>query len=183
MNFEEVTASIYPWIKKIENDGASSDTGYVVDAPTKPFLADLVIFFVADMGDRFEILLRDHLPESMTVDELYRIALQNLNNNIEFKLTPTNFGGYGILAGGDHEAGALCLDYLWEFCAEKVGENLIVSVPAKDMVLMVGVSQTEALAAMKKSSVNIFANGERTLSSHLFFYDMDAKKFSVFADD
>ena len=180
MNFEEVKANIYPWIKKIENDGASSDMEYVIDTPTKPFLADLVIFFVADMGNRFEILQQAHIPEDMTVDDLYALATQNLINNIEFKLTPTNFGGYGILAGGNHEAGALCLDYLWEICAGKIGENLIVSVPAKDMLLMVGASQTMEFAAMKSLSANILADRERTLSSHLFLYDMETKKFSVF---
>ena len=181
MNFEEIRTQIYPWIKKAEPDDAE-DTGTVIkmDLPEKRFLADLIILFVADKGDRFEVLQRSHLPEGMTVDELYAIAVQNLADNVSFQLTPTSFDGYGIVAGGDHEAGALCLDFLWEFCANHIGESLIVAVPAKDMVLMVGQSQTEALAQMKQLSAQIIAGGERTLTEHLFLYDAVQKKFSVY---
>ena len=108
------------------------------------------------------------------------MAIKNLENNIEFQLTPTDFGGYGILAGGDHEAGALCLDNLWEFCASQIGENLIVAVPAKDMVLMVGQSKTEALVKMKELSLNILQNGERTLTKHLLLYKAKDKTFTIY---
>ena len=193
MIFSEIKAQIYPWIKlslqdEPENEGVIHQQGepgnkgvtYRIDLPKKPFLADLLIFFAVDMGDRFELLQTSHLPEDMTVDELYALAVNNLSEKVEYKLTSTNFGGYGLLAGGDHEAGALCLDYLWHFCAERIGESLIIAVPAKDMVLMVGQSQTEALAQMKQVSADILQTGDRTLTTHLFRYDAEKGEFSVF---
>ena len=183
MNFSEIKTRIYPWIKlsmRDENNSSNSQQEWQIDMPMKPFLADLLIFFATDAGDRFELLQTSHMPEGMTVDELYALAVKNLSDNVEFQMTPTNFGGYGIIAGGDHEAGSLCFDYLWEFCAEKIGENLIVAVPAKDMVLMVGQSQTEALEQMKQVVSNILQSGNRTLTAHLFLYDVEKKAFSVY---
>ena len=172
---------IYPWIKLAEQGADSGPRKeYVLDMPTKPFLADLMIFFVLDEADHFKILQTDHMPEGMTLDILYSIAVHNLSRDVEFRLVPTNFGGYGILAGGDHEAGALCLDALWEDCADNIGESLIVAVPAKDVVFMVGRSQTEALEKMKQAAADILRNGNRTLTSHLFLYDAEKKEFSLF---
>lgn len=127
------------------------------------------------MGDSFEVLQNEQLLHSMTVDELYELSVNNLANNIQFKLAPATFGGYGILAGGDHEAGCLCLDYLWEHCANVIGENLIISVPCKDKVLMVGQSQTVELEKMKALFLDIISNGDRTLSKQLLFYDVQEK--------
>jgi len=181
MNFEEMETRIYPWIKKSEQ-GSLEDASQeiAVGMPIKDFLADLHIFFVADVGDHFKFLQWKDMPEGMTVDALYGIAVKNLADNIEFQLTPTNLGYYGILAGGDHEAGALCLEFLWEFCANHVGENLIVAVPAKDIVMFVGTSQAEALEEMKRMSAEILAGGNRVLTGHLFFYDREKKEFSVY---
>jgi uncharacterized protein YtpQ (UPF0354 family) len=181
MNFEEMKTQIYPWIKKSEQDSPEEASKVIkVDMPMRAFLADLLILFVADMGDHFEVLQWNQLPEGMTFDELYGIAVQNLTDNIDFKLSPANFGGFGLLAGGDHEAGALCLDFLWEFSANHIGENLIIAVPAKDMVLMVGESQTETLERMKQLSTEIIEGGDRTLTETLFFYDKDKKRLSIY---
>ena len=181
MDFEQKKTQIYPWIKKAEQGGEGDAAAeFKLDLPMKPFLADLRIFFAADVGDRFEILQKSDVPEGMTVDELFDIARQNLNENVNFQLMPTNFGGFGVIAGGDHEAGSLCLDFLWEFCVNHVGESLIVAVPAKDMVLMVGQSQTEALEQMKQVSADILAGGDHTLTQHLFLFDAETKTFSVY---
>ena len=181
MNFEELKTQIYPWIKKSEQGGAGDAAGELrLDLLMKPFLADLCILFAADTGNCFELLQRSDLPDGMTTDELFDIALKNLADNVDFQLMPTNFGGHGIIAGGDHEAGALCLSFLWEFCVNHIGESLIVAVPAKDMVLMVGKSQTEALERMKQVSADIIAGGERTLTRHLFLFDAETKTFSLY---
>ncbi|MDR1409479.1 MAG: DUF1444 family protein [Oscillospiraceae bacterium] len=181
MNLDEMKLKIYPWIKvTLGNapDGQSKE--YHADLLMKPFLADLVIMFAVDMGNRFELLQQSHLPEGMTLDALYDIAVQNLADNVKFELTPTSYGGYGILADGDHEAGALCLSYIWEFCADKIGEDVVVAVPSKDMVLMVGESQPEELAQMKALASKIIEGGERMLTRNLFLYSKSEKRFSVY---
>lgn len=181
MVFDEVKDKIYPWIKKSLNDNDThSNNAVLIDIPEKSLLADLFIIFVADMGEKFEVLQNEHLPNGMTIDELFELSVNNLSNNIEFKLSSTNFGGYGILAGGDHEAGCLCLDYLWEQCANKIGENLIISVPSKDMVLMVGQSQTEELEKMKAISFDIIKSGDKILSEQLLFYDKQEKRLMIY---
>lgn len=181
MNFDEIKDKIYPWIKKMINSESNDNQKEItVDIPEKSFLADLFIIFVVDSGDCFNVLQRSQMPEKMSEEELYELAVNNLANNIRFTLQPTNYGGYGIIADGNHEAGALCLNYLWEFCAEQIGENLIIAVPSKDMVLMVGQSQIEELNKMKILSSDIVRSGNKTLTEHLFLYSVEQRKFTVY---
>jgi len=181
MEWEDIKDKVYPWVKTIFTEGGAEGGKEIeVDLPMIKFLGDLGIFFVHDKGDSFEFVQRAALPAGMTEEELYEISCQNLARDIDFELTPTNYGGYGILAGGDHEAGSLCLGFIWDYCAESIGEDLIVAVPAKDMVLMVGRSQTAELEEMKKLSSHILANGERTLTGQLLLYEKEARKFSLY---
>lgn len=181
MDLTRIKNQIYPWVKrKINDDDVDNQNEITVDIPTRKLLADLVIIYVVDLGDRFEVLQQEQIPDQMSEQELYELAVNNLSNNVKFTLQTTNYGGYGLLAGGNHEAGAICLDYLWEFCSNKIGEDIIVSIPSKDMVLMVGASQKKQLIAMKNLSLKIIEGGDRTLTKHLFLYNKYLKQFSVY---
>jgi hypothetical protein len=80
------------------------------DSPIfKNWLGDLDIFYVADAGNNFQILLERDLPKDISKGELHHLGVDNLNRDIEFKLQKTNFGEHRLVAGGDHEAGSICL--------------------------------------------------------------------------
>jgi uncharacterized protein YtpQ (UPF0354 family) len=180
-SFKKIENKIYPYLKA-DMSGKDSDDANVMefDCPSRPLVADLMVLFAIDCGDYLEILQREQVPADMSDDELYLLALNNLNNNIEFKFLPTNYGAYGIIAGGNFEASSLCLEHIWEYCAEKIGENLIVAVPNRDVVIMVGESQVEELAKMKARTAGTFREGDHPLTEQLLFYDRGEKMFRVY---
>jgi len=181
IDFNEMKNNIYPWVKKSLSEPPDNETEIVLDVPEKALIADLFLLFVVDMGDVFHVLQQKDVPSHLTIDDLCALAVENLKNNITFRLAPAKFdGGYGLLAGGDHEAGALCLDDLWEDCAAHIGENLLVAVPSKDVVLMVGQSQANALEEMKTIALEIIKDGDRALTEHIFLYDVVRKKFTIY---
>ena len=86
----------------------------------------------------------------------------------------------GETDGGDHEAGALCLDFIWDAVATQAGEDLVVAVPAKDCLFMARASDPEQIEAMTAISRDIVENGERTLTRTLFLFTAANRAFSVY---
>ena len=184
MQFADYENSVFPWIKAAVPDGepeAGTDggTGIPVDLMVMPFLGDLLVTFAVDDGDHFSLLQRSDVPEGMSDADLFALAKKNLTEQVEFTLTGTNYGGYGILAGGDHEAGALCLDFIWDAVLKQVGENLVIAVPAKDCLFMAAASDRAQIEGMAEVAKSIFENGDRQLTRNLFLLDASTRQFSV----
>ena len=176
---------IYPWIKVTFSDEDPRNTATQItltgeDSPiSRVWLGDLAIFYVADTGDSFQVLLERDLPQDVSKEQLHNLAVDNLNRDIEFKLHETNFGGHGLIAGGDHEAGSICLPGIWDWLAEHLNDSLIVGVPAKDLVIMVPESDTDKIANLKIFVHEIFKEGERLLTKNVFRFDRETKKWTI----
>ncbi len=184
--FDEVRNKIYPWIKVMyaPNETVPNSKHEIElkgqDEPiTQEWLGNLSIFYAVDEGNSFNLLLKRELPDSITVEELHKIATTNLERDVEFKFNQTNFGAAGLIAGGDHEAGALCLPSVWEWCSNQYHDNLIVAVPAKDMVLMVPASDKEKIDSLENFVTEFFKNGERLLTKQLYLYDKSNGKWTI----
>lgn len=183
--FDEIKNRIYPWIKVTypsNEDSGQENTITLKDNEQpvyKEWLGDLRIFYVVDEGNLFIVLNQKHLPENITVDELHEIALSNLERDVEFKFHQTDFGAWGITAGGDHETGALCIAGVWEWCSDQLKDDLIVSVPAKDLVLMVPASDNEKVQALESFVTGFFKTGERLLTKQLYLYKKASGQWTV----
>jgi uncharacterized protein YtpQ (UPF0354 family) len=178
---------IYPWVKVFFTGDDPRNTSIQIELKgkdsliKKDWLADLGILYVADMENSFQVLLERDLPNGMTTEELHQIAVDNLNRDIEFKLHDTNFGGYGLVAGGDHEAGSICLRNMWDWLTEHLNDNLIVGIPAKDIVVMVPESDSDRIANLKIFVHEMFKDGERLLTKHIFKFDRQTKEWTIVA--
>lgn len=176
---------IYPWVKVTFTDDDPNDNSTQLsltggESPIfKNWLGDLAIFYVADTGDNFQILLERDLPVDITKEALHQLAVDNLNRDIEFKLHDTNFGGHGLIAGGDHEAGLMCLPEMWDWLTNHLGDNLIVGIPAKDVVIVVPESDIDKISNLKIFVHDIFKNGEKLLTRNIFRYDREAKEWTI----
>jgi uncharacterized protein YtpQ (UPF0354 family) len=185
--FETHRDKIYPWVKVFftGNDGPPGTAINQIElkdenAPiNREWLGGLGILYAADMGDRFQILLERDLPKDTTKDQLHEIAVNNLHRDIEFRLRETNFGGYGLIAGGDHEAGSICLPGIWDWLGEHFNDNLIVAIPAKDLVMMVTESDADKISNLKIIVHEIFKRGERLLTKNIFKFDRSTKEWAI----
>lgn len=184
--FETHKDKIYPWIKVTFSDDDSRNTPTQItltgdDSPISTmWLGDLAILYVADTGNSFQVLLERDLPQNVSKEQLHNLAVDNLNRDIEFKLHETNFGGHGLIAGGDHEAGSICLPGMWDWLTEHLNDSLIVGVPAKDLVIMVPESDTDKIANLKIFVHELFKEGERLLTKNIFRFDRETKEWTIF---
>jgi uncharacterized protein YtpQ (UPF0354 family) len=186
MTIDDIKDKIYPWIKVVYEPGETVlDSKHEIDLKQddqpimKTWLGNLAVFYAVDTGDNFSLIQTRDLTDYWTIDQIHEISLENLQRDIEFKFSKTNFGGHGLIAGGDHEAGSLCLTDIWDWCAENINDNLIVAVPAKDMVMMVPESDKDKIEKLKEMVTDLFQGGERLLTKQLYKFDRQESNWTV----
>ena len=106
------------------------------------------------------------------MDDLDNIAKENLLEEVQrnLKVHKTDFGGLGFTCGGNHEAALILLPEIWGVLIEKLGENIVFGVPAKDMSVFVNADQTDSVSKLQEMINDIHKDGSRLLSKKLFKY-------------
>ena len=181
--FENIKDKIYPWVKESLVDHVALNGKFISpkDTPIISFVGDLMIIFVIKRGeDKFEIIKDNMLPPGTDMAELYQLACQNLVRDVEFVISNTMFGGFGILADGHHEASSLCFKHIWSVCADKIGEDLVIMAPAKDMVLFVQASNQKAIDAMVDYGNQAFERNKDKISKKLLLFKKEEKELVVY---
>lgn len=184
--FKLYNDKIYPWVKvTFINDDAEDPSPHIEltddESPImKSWLGDLTIFYVADNGNYFQMLLERDLPSDISKEQLHELAITNLQRDIQFKIQETKFGAYGLLAGGDHEAGSICLPTIWNSLSEYFNDNLIVAIPSKDLVMMVPENDLDKIADLKISVHEVFKSCERLLTRNIFRFDKELLEWTIF---
>ena len=181
--FENIKDNIYPWVKESLVDHVALNGKFISDkdTPIISFVGDLMIIFVIKRGeDKFEIIKDNMLPPETNMEELYQIACQNLVRDVQFVISNTMYGGFGILADGHHEASSLCFKHIWSVCADKIGEDLVIMVPAKDMVLFVPASNKKGIESMKEFGNEAFERNKDKISKKLLLFKKDEKELVVY---
>ena len=186
MNFNERKDKIYPWIKVVYEPGEevpNATQEIELKDEEQPIMQDwignLAIFYALDEGEQFSLILKRDLPQNISILELHDIATTNLDRDVEFTFNETGFGGYGLIAGGDHETGSLTLTGIWEWCADQIKDNLIVAVPAKDLIMMVPENDKDKINSLKDFVTEIFKDGERLLTRQLYRFDKSNNKWTL----
>ena len=181
--FENIKDKIYPWVKESLVDHVALNGKFISpkDTPIISFVGDLMIIFVIKRGeDKFEIIKDNMLPPETDMAELYALACQNLVRDVEFVISNTMYGGFGILADGHHEASALCFKHIWSVCVDKLQEDIVIMVPAKDMVLFVPASNEKALESMIEFGEEAYKRNKDKISTKLLLFKKDEKELVVY---
>lgn len=180
--FKNIKDKIYPWIKEMLVDHKALNGKYISpnDTPIVSFVGNLMIVFAIERSqDTYEILKDNMLPPEISVEEVYRIACENLVRDVKFVISNTMYGGFGIIADGHHEASALCFKHIWSLCVDKLQDDILIMVPAKDMVLFVPASNNEQVAAMKQYGMEAYERNTDKISKGLFRFTKDTKELVV----
>lgn len=180
-NIDSIQDKIYPRIKVMSpNDPKALN----IPEPDQPMFqkwhGDLAIFYVVDKDNYFSFILNKQLNKKWPVEKIHKIAMRNLVRDTEFNLSDAPaFGGYALIAGGNHEPTGLLIPELWEDIAKTANDNLIVSAPAKDLLFIIPASDKNKTDNLKGIMKKVFETGEGLLSKVLFRYDRATKQWSV----
>lgn len=180
---ENIRDKIYPWVKEELRDSHALNGKNISekDTPLISFVGDLTIVLVIQRGeDAYEILKDNMLPPDCDIEELYYTACENLAKNVEFVFGHTWYGGYTVVADGHHEASALCLKHIWNVCAQKLDDDLIIMAPSKDMVLFVPAKEEEKVERMIEFGTEAYERSQDRLSKSLMVFTKDGKELLAY---
>ena len=172
--FNKNKAKIFP-VVKVETSGGSGKT-IEFTAENQPVFkkiaGDLLCFYGIEKSDNFVLLTKSQIPSTISMDDLDNIAKENLLSEVQknLKIHKTDFGGLGFTCGGNHEATLILLPEIWGVLIEKLGENIVFGVPAKDMSIFVNADQIDSLNKLQEMINDIHKDGSRLLSKKMFRY-------------
>lgn len=89
-----------------------------------------------------------------------------------------------IQENGDFEAEALCLSGVWEDCGEELQDDLLITVPTKDMVLFTRADDKKSIQRMIKQAQEIYECNQQEsplliFSRDVFYYDRNTKQLAI----
>src|SRR5262245_45851977 len=139
------------------------------DSPIEqPFVADLVLFYAFDQPTCFTMVAqRDLTRLALNKHGLHDVALANLRRTIpQPELHEISTRVFMLACGGNFEATTLLLDEIWQQVSRMVQGDLVVAVPARDIVIFTGTENREGLAFMRVKVSQVLETGDHTLTRH-----------------
>lgn len=180
--YENIKERIYPWVKNELKDTHALNGKHMSEHTAAiAFVGNMkIVFAIKRDGGSYEIVMDNMLPPDIDMEELYHTACENLVRDVEFVIGNTWYGAYGILADGIHEASAVCFKHIWNVCAEKLKDDLIIMVPCKDTVLFAPAGQRKVVEGMIEHGNKSYDAGTDPITDMLFLFSKSRRELKVY---
>lgn len=180
--YENIKEQIYPWIKDELMDSHALNGKRLSDSTVAvSFIGDLKILFAVKRGeDSYEILQDNMVAPDVDIEQMYHVACENLVRDVEFVIGNTWYGAYGIIADGIHEASSLCFKHIWDVCVDKLKDDLVIMVPAKDTVLFAPAAQEKVVKEMMDHGKKAYEAAKDRISERVFVFSQSGKELSLY---
>jgi uncharacterized protein YtpQ (UPF0354 family) len=134
----------------------------------EPLNSELVVVYAENRLGALRILSsRDDVGDRTRLRDAALTNLSRLLPKIEIR--PGSDGVLLIIAGGEFDASLLLADNLWSGGQVKVDGDIVVAVPAKDVLIATGSHNVPGLARLRAAAAK-FASGPNGLTTALFVY-------------
>ena len=134
----------------------------------EPLNGELVVVYAENRLGALRILSsRDDVGDRTRLREASLTNLSRVLPKIEIR--PGADGVLLITAGGEFDASLILADNLWTGGQIKVDGDIVVAVPAKDVLIATGSHNAAGLARLRAAAAK-FASGPNGLTSALFVY-------------
>jgi uncharacterized protein YtpQ (UPF0354 family) len=149
----------------IEIDGESAPL-------VKPYIDDLHIVYVADVGSAYRYVNRGDLQRlELTLEELDAKAWSNFLSrcrDLALRITPTQSGLSHIITIGENlEASLLMYEPLWVNLAGRVEGRLVAACPARDVLVCCDADNPAAIQELRDGVERVWAHADKPLSRTL----------------
>jgi uncharacterized protein YtpQ (UPF0354 family) len=169
------------WLDEIRHLGKTGAGGATkTEQVWEDYNGELVIVYAEDSPKQIRYFTAEDLAKTgIKKSELRAIALKNLHARllrVQVRGTPAL---YLLTAGGDYEASMLLATEMWAGGQIKVEGEIVVAVPARDVLLITGSKSAEDVATLRKKAAEIAKDSPYRLTAQLFvFRDGKFVKFS-----
>lgn len=183
--FENIRTQIYPWVSATLTEPRTLNGKHISekDTPLIGFVGNLNILFVIKRGeDTYEVLKDAMLPPDCDIEMLYQLACENLVRDVEFVIGNTMYGAFAILADGWHESSSLCFRHIWDVCAQKLQDDLVIMAPLKDTVLFAPASQEDVVEKMRVHAEQSYVSQEGKIGTEMYLYTKDGRELITYGE-
>ena len=145
------------------------DNNYEENNIFEKYNDELYIFYVEDTETNINYLSREDI-ENLNVDpiKLREIAIDNLLNSVEIEKYGDD-GYYMLEVDGNYESSLILLD-IWNEENFEVEGEIIIGIPARDLMIITGKNDVENLERLKHTIKEINENGDHLVSEKIFEY-------------
>lgn len=180
--YENIRGRVYPWVKEEMKDSHALNRKQISkNAAAIAFIGNLkIVFAIKRDGDDYEIITDDMLAPDTDIEVLYHTACENLVRDVEFVVGNTWDGAYSIIADGIHEASSVCFKHIWQVCADKLRDDLIIMVPCKDTVLFAPVGQRKVVEGMLEHGKRAYDTGTDRITDTTFLFSQEREELTVY---
>lgn len=181
-SYENIKDNIYPWIKNEMADSHALNGKHLSeDVTALEFLGDMKIVFAIRRGkDSYEIMTDNMISPDTDIMQMYHTACENLVRDVEFVIGNTWYGAYVIVADGIHEASSVCFKHIWQVCADKLKDDLIIMVPNKETVLFAPFGQQKVVSEMLEQGKQLYDTSTDSITDGVFIFTREGKELSVY---
>lgn len=195
LNFVKSSASIYeeakpfeiskvvPIVKDKRYLQGLSDIrqGKPVEEVYESYNSELLIFYALDLEHSINYFNNSDLKKAgYTIDDLRKVALDNLYEIIE----PINRNGdsqfYMIMCGGNYESSLILDENLWNKENFPVDGEIIIGVPSRDLVFVTGTGIKENIKKLEVSIKEVDSNEANLVSNKMFI--LRESKFEIYQE-
>lgn len=181
--YENIKEHIYPWVKEnlTDHKALNGKSISAEDTPVVAFVGNLKIIFVIQRGEEvYEIVKDNMLPPNHDIEQMYHTACENLVRDVEFVISNTLYGAFGIIADGYHEASSLCLKHIWQVCVDKLKDDLVIMAPSKDIVVFAPAGQENVVGQMIEFGQEAYRRSRDKVSVSLMLFSKDRKELTIY---
>ena len=189
---------IYPRLRKNWAKNPLEEISLMATMENSPSYPDNLIMFrimdsfigviMGDLGDHYTYFTYDMLSENMSPEKIQDIAFKNLSTNVQYRQCESKEKGiYGIVAGGNFEAESILFDGIWENISNNLNDDIVISIPTKDIVLLTKLSDDKLRNKMIKMARKTFERNQKEspyliFCKDIFIYSRENKKISLSTD-
>lgn len=139
--------------------------------------SELYIFYAEDKELSTNYITQEDFQQlAISLDDLREKAIENFSSQVVMK----KYGGDGyfmITAGGNYEASLLLLN-IWEKENFEVNGDIVIAIPARDMLLVTGSKDSKNLHKLYDVVQETLSTGNHLVSDKLF--ELIGDKFELF---
>ena len=130
---------------------------------------ELVILYAMDEEKRTRYLMADE-QIGVARKDLRKLAVENLDRLLP-SVQLAQAGDVGMMtANGDYEASLLLLDEIWRSGRIKMNGDIVVAIPAKDVLMVTGSKSRKGIAAVRELAAKYKAESRYDITDTLFVY-------------
>ena len=159
------------WLAEVKRVTAEQGQESEPNLFTRPFVEGLIVVYAEDTPSNIRYVGREDIEGTgVDLEEVAALSIDNLVQRLPQIETHGGDGLYMVTAGGIYEPSLLLIDDMWNADNFEVRGEIVVGVPARDVLLVTGAEDAGNLEKLVALGEEIYAESPYRLTTNLYVW-------------